>query len=695
MNPSDREFELDHQLQGVPVPPDLMARLKSIPAGSEADAALDAKLNAVAVPEDLTEKLRQITTTASPVSLPELQPKEISPRHSNRWATALWSAAAAILVAVGIGWGILHQGPADIAQPSVKSTFPDPLLPTHPTNDDQPLVWLGPTSAELRTEQSFSDLTPLPGPDSLAHFGTEWTSPNLSADATKRPPRISSMDEQFPSDLLASTFLMRFQPLGANPLISTQPGRPQMIFPVTSPVSYFPTTKAYDRDFLLRESAQPFVSTQDAGLRTTSLPVSTAEQSYESVAFSEKPWSSELLADARMEQWLAATGRFYVPAQPGQLELRTAAGPAVFARDRVQLLQIGVVAGSADPANRPPAHITFAVTPPADSADILRTWMPVKIALREMIDHLQPHDTITLVVMSEFPYVLLEDVSVDDSEVWFAALDRIQPGEQSNLAEGIRLAAGTAIGKPGFGDIRRPLVVLSDRFPALDTETNRQLRPLVEDATKQHVDFTWVQLEDRHFASLLPAPSSIEGLGHWLVTNSLQDLSHLFDQQIHDAETLVGTNPTIEIKWNEKSVSQYRLIGYLPLGGDFIPASQTQELHAFDSGTVLFEVIMPEEGPNEVAQVNLQWQDPSGKLRKSTQKVSRLQFASSWHASPLSLQAAQLTAQSLSLQRNSYFSRRRGNTMDELESWAEGLNPALKQHASYPRLELLLPPTHL
>lgn len=171
----------------------------------------------------------------------------------------------------------------------------------------------------------------------------------------------------------------------------------------------------------------------------------------------------------------------------------------------------------------------------------------------------------------------------------------------------------------------------------------------------------------------------------------LRDISHLLDHQIHGANTLIGKTPKISVKWNEKSVAQYRLIGYQPLGGDFMPASHTQELHAFDSGTVLFEVIMPEEGPNEVAQVELQWQDASGKNRKATQKISRLQFASSWHASPLSLQAAQLTAQCLSLHQNSYFSRRRGNTMDELEDWAAALNPALVRHASYPRLELLLP----
>lgn len=691
MNPSDREFELDQQLRNVPVPRDLAARLKSIPDATEIEAAIDAELNAVAVPQDFTRKLHQIAATSEPVSLSEPQPTDASRHRPARWVSTIWSVAAVLLVAIGVSWFVYTLSNNNLAKQDLDTPFPTNTN-TAITPDSEPqLAWLdsfGPESNEQRLLDA-----PLPSSDELALLGSQLELPDAPDNSPASNLRIRSLSDQLPSDPLASTFLMRFQPLGANPLISAETGRPQMILPTTSPVSFVPSAKAYDRDFLMRESVQPFASPLEASLRSVRLPISAAEESYENVVFTEKPWSAELLADARMEQWLAATGKFYVPAQPGQVELRTAAGPAVFARDRTQLLQIGVVAGSADPVDRPPAHITVAVTPPSDAANAMRTWLPVKIALREMIEHLQPHDTITLVVMSEFPHVMLEDAAVSDSELWFTALDRIDAGTQSNLAEGIRLAAATAISKPGFGDIRRPLIVLSDRFAALDEATNRQLRPLVEDATSQHVDFSWVQLEDRQFASISPAPSSLEGLGTWTVTNSLKDLCHLLDHEIHNAPTLVGTNPRINIKWNEKSVSQYRLIGYQPVGGDFMPTSQTQELHAFDSGTVLFEVILPEEGPNEVAQIELEWRDADGKARKSMQKVSRLQLASSWPASPLSLQAAQLTAECLSLQQNSYFSRRRGNTVDELEKWASAINPALMRHASYPRLELLLPPS--
>ena len=691
MNPSDREFELDERLRDVSAAPDFLARLKSIPeTAAKDDAALDAELRAVPVPDDLTAKLHRIAHPQLAQPQPVTLRESSSTTRSQAWKVAIWSTAALVLIALGVAWRMQFSGidsdGNQFAQNDPHTVIPTPNTPESTLDSDPPLDWLGSPASDLGAISPELSLDPTSSLDSLAEWGQQIETTPIAESPL--PPRVASLSERLPSDLLANTFLMRFRPLGANPMIAAQPGRPQMIFPATSPVSYFPLNKGYDRDFLLRESAQPFVSPADTALRTASVPVSTSQASYESVVFSEKPWSTEALANARTEQWLAATGKFFVPAQPRQIELRTAAGPSVFSRAGRQLLQIGVVAGSADPIDRASAHITVAITPPTSSTD---TWQPVRIALREMIGRLQPHDTISLVVMSEFPHVLIEDAGIEDSEAWISALDRIESGNSSNLAEGIRLAAATAIAKPGFGDIRRPLVVLSAHFPGLDAATNDQLRPLVEDAAGQGVDFTWVQLEDPHYASILLAPSSLVGLGEWVVTSSLRDLGRLLDRQIHAAPTLIGTQPKISVHWNEKSVAQYRLLGYQPTGGNFVNTSDPQALHALESGSVLFELIMPEEGPNEVARIELQWQDPTGKLRKETQKVSRLQFASSWHASPLSLQAAQLTEQSLALQQNSYFVRRRGNTREELKNWASSLNPALTRHASYPRLELLLP----
>lgn len=355
------------------------------------------------------------------------------------------------------------------------------------------------------------------------------------------------------------------------------------------------------------------------------------------------------------------------------------------------MLQIGVVAGSTDPEDRPPAHITVALTPPSSQEETQRTWLPLKIALREMVERLGPYDSLSVVVMAEYPYVLIEDVTPEHRDALFAALERVASDGAAHLAEGIRLAAATAYSKPGFGDIRRPLLVFSDRFPELDLATAQQLRPLVASASQDGIEFTWVHQEDERYASIIPAPAALDEIGEWIVTDSLQQIGRLLDAAMHGQETLVGHNPSVEVKWKEKGVEQYRLVGYQPVGGVFIPAAETRPLHAHESATLLFELILPEEGANEIAQVVLTWEDPSGKTKKSTQTVSRLQFAPSWQTSALSLQAAQLTVQSLGLSQNSYFTRRRGNTVDELETWISSLPRPLRQHASFPRLEIVLP----
>lgn len=670
------------------MPTDLVARLKCIPEAAEIDAALDRELSTVEVPAGLTEQLHEIAASQTLVTR-NVRQRSAASRQSSplTWVAVAWTIAATVLVAFGIGliWQIDQN--TNIAKNDPVSVIPAPVSPSEKT---LALEWLGPTGADIEAQAELPGVSPLADTPSFLPAITEVSLPETQvADADT--PRIKSLSEELPDDLLANTFLMRWQPLGANPMIDSMHGRPQLLLPSASSVSYFPESLAYDREFLLRESSQPFASTQHPSMRSTSVSVTASEKSFENSLFSENPLSPEVLENARSEEWLAAMGKFYVPAQPNQIELRTAAGPAVFAGAGTQLLEIGIVAGSTDPADRAPVHLTVAITPPESQQHARLTWLPVKIALREMIEQLSPHDSVTLVVMSDVPYVLIDDATSEHRDEWFAALDRIKPGSPSNLAEGIRFASATALTKAGFGDIRRSLVVLSDRFPALDASTNQQLRPLIENASQQDITFTWVQLEDENYTSLVPAPPALKGMGDWLVTNSLQKLGRILNQQIYGATTLIGTNPNVRVNWNEKSVAQYRLIGYQPVGGHFVSTSDTREFHALESGTLLFELVLPEDGPNDIATIELTWNDTKGKQHKSAQKVSRLQFAPSWQASPLSLQAAQLTQQCLALHQKSYFSRRRGNTIDELDSWTSSLNPAIRQHASYPRLEVLLP----
>ncbi|QDU74405.1 hypothetical protein Pan97_14120 [Bremerella volcania] len=672
------------------MPTDLVARLKCIPEAAEIDAALDRELSAVEVPAGLTDQLHEIAASQALVTRNVRERSAASRRSPIAWAAALWTIAATLLVAFGMGWVWQLNWKTDIAKNDPVSVIP---VPDSRPERSLALEWLGPTGAEIDAHTETPELSPLTDMQPFWPVITEVPPPETQVSQVD-VPRIKSLSEELPDDLLANTFLMRWQPLGANPMIDSMHGRPQLLLPAAGAVSYFPESQAYDREFLLREAAHPFASPQHPSIRSTSVPVTGSQKSFENSLFSENPLSPEVLENARTEEWLAATGKFYVPAQPNQIELRTAAGPAVFAGAGTQLLEIGIVAGSTDPKNRAPVHLTVAITPPDSRQHARQTWLPVKIALREMIEHLRPHDTATLVVMSDVPYVLIDDANSQHRDEWFAALDQIDAGSPSNLAEGIRFASATSLTKAGFGDIRRSLVVLSDRFPALDAATNQQLRPLIENASQQGIAFSWIQLEDENYASLVPVPTALKGVGNWQVTNSLQRLGRILNQQIHGASTLIGTNPSVRVNWNEKSVAQYRLIGYQPEGGHFVSTSDTREFHALESGTLLLELVLPEDGPNDIATIELTWHDTQGKKQKSVQKVSRLQFASSWQASPLSLQAAQLTQQCLALYQNSYFSRRRGNTIDELDNWTSTLNPAIRQHASYPRLEVLLPSLH-
>jgi len=492
-----------------------------------------------------------------------------------------------------------------------------------------------------------------------------------------------------PDQLLANTFLMRWKPLGANPSVAPVSIRPQTTSLIDSSPNIFSTSQAYDQEFALRTSTHPDVSPHDYGMAKIKVPVSPWQKTYEAYLLQSLP-NEQQIDQARIEHWMAATGRFFVPAKPHQLEIRTAVGPAIFSQGGKHMLQVGIVAGSADPGDRPPNHMTVAVTPPDTSTYSQARWQLLRIALQELVTHLGPHDTLSLVVLSQYPRTVVEDVTHDNRETWLAAVDQIGVDKTPNLAEGVRQAAAVALTKPGFGDIRRSVVVISDRFPTLNHRTAAPLGPLIESAASEGLDFTWIQTENELFQKSIQRPSVLASTGHWQVTDSLQSIDRQLQQALYGQSPQIGQVTSLKVHWNKNGVDRYRLIGYQPHNPLSSAATESSAFFGRETSSVLFEITLPEPGENRVAEIELQWQDTLGKTHRSQQSINQIQFAASWKSSPLSLQAAQLAVQSLNLKQNSYDVRRHGQTVDELIHWSNETSSSLREHISYDRLKLLL-----
>jgi len=653
--------ELEQQLQNVRVPEDLLSRLKRIP---DQEAAISNSLANVPLPKDLLSELHALPETAT------------RPTRYVLTSAMGWVLAASMLIAVGIGaYGFLDSSNDPIALDFSKD------LAHFASSEDEPIEWIGPTP-------SLGTITEFP---TRIDFAIELEEPTWNVPKpAENVQTISTLADQLPSDLLANTFLMRWQPLGANPVRESLPLDPIVVATPQDSIPYFPTSIHYDRDLLLRSSEHPFANPKLPGLGKLSLPISSSCQSFEQYVASG-PWTKTQWKQARIEDWLSATGRFFQPVAPGTLAIQASGGPAVFASPEISMLQIGVVAGAPATTNRPPTHLTVGISPPSTSLKDDADWQITRLAIRELIGQLAPKDSVTLVLMGRIPTVVAEGFQRKDQRRWLEQIEAIQPQRTSNIADGIRFATAVALTQPIENNARRPVLILSNDCANLQNVGAGRLRPMLESATADRIEFSWVQLENRIYAELSPQPDYLQGLGDWSVSDSLRDVHRIAQNVIHNQSTLVASSANVSITWEDKSVNQFRLMGHQPNGDGLSESASGFEIHAGESASLLFELKLPKSGRNQIAKVQLSWIDGFGKKHRSEQQILRRQFADSWENSGAALQVAQITAQSLLLRQSAYSTKVRGISAKDLFTWSRRLDSAVKTHPSFARVGYILP----
>lgn len=107
--------------------------------------------------------------------------------------------------------------------------------------------------------------------------------------------------------------------------------------------------------------------------------------------------------------------------------------------------------------------------------------------------------------------------------------------------------------------------------------------------------------------------------------------------------SLAASEVKLHVDFNPRAVAAYRLIGHESTSfGGLLPASVETDLHDGQVASALFEVWLYPNEEDDVATVRVQWTDPGeGQTRQAgPQRVSRVQFATAFEGSALSLQAS-------------------------------------------------------
>jgi Ca-activated chloride channel family protein len=694
---------LNARLGEVALPTDLLAGLTR----TIADAQLDERVADVAVPAGLVHRLQQVIDDAvldehvadvpSPHGFVSRLRSAVSPGPLRRLALA-----ASLLIVVGVGYGaadwlrttfwshsVRDNGLADanLVEPEVEidlDAFADDIGGL--TADD--LELLPTTESPLDPEDDGTDdavamIESIPGHE---------TAPSVDDEISRV---LANRKDRQLGDPLATNWQPPDRIVGftveAEKIPSFQAVLPRPAVGVAPPLD-----SGYDRTALARSGVHPFVEPgRNDLLRVSVAPLTTATDSFDLLQdrLSQRGRTRDVVI--RPEDFLAAMSYEFPSAAAGQLALRTAAGPAPLSRDGVGLIQIGVQAGPPVVSSRRPVHLTIAVDTSAAMQWHGRLSI-VRESLRKLVADLQPDDRVSLVAFGDSADVLARDLGPADAAALRTAMGWLAPEGAANLVAGLRAACGVAVEGQAVSSARRCLVVMSDsigNLPESQIGAMEQMIARVADKKVAGGEIEWLFIE-------VSGPGSESGdltlsrLASW-AGGRLRNAHGRRDLEMHLAEILSGRSNIVargaelRVMFNPQAVAQYRLVGHEPSRATSWSkdSASTADLSAGQSATALYQVVLHDNNVNDVATAEVIWRDAAtGKTHRVTQRISRLQFATSFLDSAMSLQAAALAAETAEILRGSPYSPRGTHTLDRVVALAAHANPRLREQREFKRL---------
>lgn len=707
-NPS---YWLEAALRDVPLPPDLVARLKQL--GVDDDVGLGRVLRRVALPEGLLQRLKQIpddvaldrrlrrvavgqdmlcrlkdiptadssleTAASSGIELarglaPRLERGVVSARgrrgqrvsSQGRFKAAAWMVAASVVALATLGvWSMM---------PNRRTPSPvDPYL-------SPPIVLDAPNRAEASS--------------SVADSAIEFESHAVPPDVAATSPELLARQSRSPSDLIDKHLSVLNEADGmeskwwmdADLYVAEQLAMPERLRdrPALSFLGHDrahgwdpPAASGFDWMALLRDGDLPFVSPADhPRLRTVHLPLVTDVSSYRNYRFLLD--QNELIApqDVRTEEFLAAVDYGFAPPRESALELYALGGPSPWDPAKRKLLLLGIQARKAPATSRAPVEMTLVV-------DASLTWpgadafAACRDAVERIAGTLQGGDRLSILLAAQRPIPLAQGIGTHNIHELSSALDRIGPQQIVDVVPAIEAAIGQAGRDDGVG--RKLVVCVTSDLEHVTRSQRQRLAGLVTGAAERGVRFDVVRLTPSDAPDAVSAELAAAGAGEVHVAAVGSDLWPILFRLFTSHSAVAAQKVALDMEFNPRVVESYRILGHEPHS---IPAGEVGNRHAVEllldqSCVAMLEVKLRESEGGAAGTARLTWHDPlSGKEGEATQQVSAAQFAATLAEAALPLQRATVAAMTAEILRDVRYVPRE-STLEDVLATADTLDGRL------------------
>ena len=353
-------------------------------------------------------------------------------------------------------------------------------------------------------------------------------------------------------------------------------------------------------------------------------------------------------SSVRVEEFVNYFAYDYTPPSSGAFSVDVAAAPSPFSADpRNHVVRVGVQGKKLAPSQRKPVHLTFLVdvSGSMNSPDKLGL---AKRSLQLLTNNLRPGDTVALATYAGANRLVLPATSVSEKSQIMRAIEDLTSGGGTAMSSGMELAYQQAMASFKTGHVNR-VIVLSDGDANIGSTSYDQILKAVQGYVAEGVTLSTIGLGMGNYKDHTMEQLANKGNGNYYYIDSFEEAKKVFGKQIDGTLEVIAKDVKIQVEFDPKAVSHYRLIGYenrdiadRDFRNDKVDAG---EIGAGHQVTALYEVILDTDYEGTIAHVRIRAKKPDGfKAQEQVFPLTSSRVAKSLSDAPKDLQFATAVA---------------------------------------------------
>ena len=225
-----------------------------------------------------------------------------------------------------------------------------------------------------------------------------------------------------------------------------------------------------------------------------------------------------------------------------------------------KLLRIGLKGREISEGKRPDGNLVFLLDVSGSMADENKLPL-VKEAMGLLVDRLTESDQVAIVVYASDTRLWMPSTSGDQKQKIRSFINRLHAGGSTNGGSGIQMAYQTA--KENFikGGVNRVILATDGDFNVGVTNQG-DLSRLIEEKAKSGIYLSALGFGMGNYKDSTLEMLARKGHGNYAYIDQLNEAKKVFVEQINSTLVAIAKDVKIQVEFNPRHVSAYRLLGY-------------------------------------------------------------------------------------------------------------------------------------